>query len=202
MEKPSNTNIGALIMAAGLSTRMGRPKMLLPWSWSTVIETVVNAYISAGIEEIVVVTGGTRHELEELLSILPVRLVFNPLFDNGEMLDSLKTGLRSFSPEIEAALIAPGDHPLIGVDEITKVLGVFSAASSPLIVPSYNMRRGHPWLVRRELWQELLEMKPPLTLRSFLHTHSKAISYVNIDNPSILMDMDTPEDYERMKKGK
>jgi molybdenum cofactor cytidylyltransferase len=68
-----------------------------------------------------------------------------------------------------------------------------------LVIPSYQMRRGHPWLVSRSLWNELLELKPPETLRSFLNRHLEDIHYVEVDNAGILLDLDTPGDYEKHK---
>jgi molybdenum cofactor cytidylyltransferase len=191
--------IGALILAAGKSTRMGRPKMLLPWQGSTIIRSVVNSYLAAGISEVIVVTGGVRREVEELLADLPVQLVFNPLYENGEMLDSLKIGLRSFSSNVEAAMIALGDQPKIGQAEISQVVEGYIETPAPLVVPSFQMRRGHPWIVERRLWKEMLGLELPRTLRAFLKEQAEMIYYVNIDNSSILMDMDTPEDYERLK---
>lgn len=68
-------------------------------------------------------------------------------------------------------------------------------AQSPLVVPSFQMRRGHPWIVSRALWAEILAMLPPQTPRDFLNAHAKDIQYVEINSPSILADLDTPEDY-------
>ncbi|MHC1784775.1 MAG: NTP transferase domain-containing protein [Anaerolineaceae bacterium] len=192
--------LGVLILAAGLSSRMGRPKMLLPWQDTTVIQWVVNTYISSGISEIIVVTGGMRHEIENLLSSLPVRIVFNPIFENGEMLDSLKLGLRSFSEEIKAAMIALGDQPRIRQTEIEMVVDGYLHSQASLVVPSYQMRRGHPWVVEKPLWDDLLNLEIPRTLRTFLQENVVAIHYIDVDTPSILMDMDTPDDYERLKR--
>jgi molybdenum cofactor cytidylyltransferase len=195
----SREDLGVLILAAGLSSRMGRPKMLLPWQGSTVIQSVVNAYISCGIGEIIVVTGGVRQEIEKLLFGLPVRLVYNPLFENGEMLDSLKIGLRSFSEGIKAAMIALGDQPRIRQREIEMVVDGYLHSQASLVVPSYQMRRGHPWVIEKPLWDDLLNLEIPRTLRTFLQENAGAIHYINVDTPSILIDMDTPDDYERLK---
>jgi len=68
-----------------------------------------------------------------------------------------------------------------------------------LVIPSFQMRRGHPWLIARQLWQEVLEIKPPRTLRDFLQANQEKITYVVVDTPTIFWDIDTPEDYERQK---
>lgn len=195
----SKTDIGVVILAAGLSKRMGRPKMLMAWKESTVIQSVVNSYLAAGLMEINVVIGGCRKELESLLKELPVQLIYNPKFENGEMLDSLKIGINSLSKNIQAAMIALGDQPRIESKDISKVIDGYLNTNSRLIVPSFKMRRGHPWIVEKSLWHGLLNLELPDTLREFLKENSKEIHYIDIDNPSILMDMDTLEDYERLK---
>jgi molybdenum cofactor cytidylyltransferase len=73
----------------------------------------------------------------------------------------------------------------------------YRQSKSNLIVPSFQMRRGHPWLVARPLWNELLEMKSPQSPREFLNKHAGEIHYVEVGTPSILADLDTPEDYQK-----
>ena len=74
---------------------------------------------------------------------------------------------------------------------------MYKATDSALIVPSFQMKRGHPWLVARPLWNEILALQPPSTPREFLKDHSDQIRYVNLDTPTILADLDTPEDYDK-----
>ena len=66
-------------------------------------------------------------------------------------------------------------------------------------MPSFQMRRGHPWLVTRPFWNEILELKPPQSLRDFLNSHASEIQYVNVDTPGVLADLDTPDDYHRSR---
>jgi len=193
--------IGAIVLAAGLSSRMGRPKMLLPWGDNTVIQTVVTTLQKSRIEEIIIVTGAVHAEIREKFAGLPVRLVFNPLYANGEMLHSLQRGLAALGSEIEAAFVVLGDQPQIQADTVTALLAESQKVPSALIIPSYQMRRGHPWLVRRDLWDELCALQPPLTLRDFLRDHSADIHYLNVDTPTILADLDTPEDYRKNQSG-
>lgn len=192
---------GAVVLAAGQSRRMGSPKMVLPWGDHTVIEQVAGTLIAAGVGQIVVVTGGARDRVEAALSGYPVELVHNPDYARAEMLSSLQAGIRQLNPGIEACLIVLGDQPGIEVNVIRAVMDRFhkSKNKAKLIVPSYKMRRGHPWLAARSLWNELLAMQPGQTLRDFLHAHSGEITYVEVDSPSILKDMDTPEDYQAQR---
>lgn len=193
--------IGAVVLAAGQSRRMGRPKLTLPWGERTVIEQVVHTLLEAEIQEIVVVTGGSREAVELALAGLPVRFAHNPHYEQAEMLTSLQAGIRALSPECQALLIVLGDQPTLNADVVRAVVGAYQTAGGRLVVPSYEMRRGHPWLVQRALWHELLNMPPEQTMRDFVRAHAEEIQYVNVNTPGILQDMDTPEDYRRIRPG-
>ena len=191
--------ISALILAAGESKRMGRPKMLLPWGNTTVLGHVISTYKSAGVEEILVVTGGAHEQIEEIVNLHKVRSVFNEQYSGGEMLSSLQRGLQVLLPNrdtVQAALIGLGDQPQIQTRTVQVICEAYRSRPSQLIVPSFQMRRGHPWLVENSLWQELLEMRAPLSPRDFLSGHADEIRYVEVDTPSIFADLDTPEDYQ------
>lgn len=194
--------IAAIILAAGESKRMGRPKMLLPWGATTVIGHVISVVRSAGVEDLVVVTGGAHDEVQAALrSEIGVRPVFNPGFARGEMLSSIQRGLESMQPGTRAALIGLGDQPQVREGSVRRVCAAFLEKGSLLVAPSYGMRRGHPWLVARPLWGDLLALKPPQTPRDFLDAHAREIEYVEVDNPSIIEDLDTPEDYRKYNPG-
>ena len=198
--------VAAVILAAGLSRRMGKPKMSLPWGQTTVLGQVIDIFKQAGVQEIVIVTGGARQAVDEELArstySLPVRSVFNPDYETGEMLSSIQCGLQSLGNSVEAALIGLGDQPQISLAAVWAVLGdqwkvPISSVSNyrdKIIVPSFNNHRGHPWLVGSQYWQQVLE--PPLTTRDFLREHASLIQYVATDL-TVLKDLDTPEDYER-----
>jgi molybdenum cofactor cytidylyltransferase len=192
--------IAALILAAGQSKRMGQPKMLLPWGTVTVIEQVIRVFAEAGMDDILVITGGVHEQVQDIIlngsREYPVRTAYNKDYESGEMLSSIQCGLRDLTEEsIGAALIALGDQPQVEESSVRRVCEAFLQTKSPLVVPSYRMRRGHPWLVARSLWNEILNMGPAQTPRNFLNAHAEAIHYVELDSPTILADLDTPEDY-------
>lgn len=191
--------ISAIIPAAGESKRMGRPKMLLPWEGGTVLTRVVFTFRNAGIEDIVVVTGGAREEVEELLATLEVRVIFNEDHARGGMLSSVQRGMRALGRQTQAALIGLGDQPQVREGSARMVCKAFLETGSNIVVPSFQMRRGHPWLVARPLWGEVLKMQPPRSLRDFLSARRAEIHYVNVDDPNVLADLDTPEDYEKWR---
>jgi molybdenum cofactor cytidylyltransferase len=191
--------IAAIVLAAGKSERMGRPKMDLPWGETTVIGHVVTTLAGSGIDEIIVVTGGARDEVEAALKrlppSLPIRTEYNPKFEDGSMLLSVERGLRSIQDRHEAVLITLGDQPQIDIAVVRAILAEFKATSAQLIVPSYNKHRGHPWLVGRSLVPALLNLDETKTLRDFLNKYADQIHYILVDTPSILQDLDTPADY-------
>ncbi len=192
--------ITAIVLAAGLSRRMGQPKMLLPWGETTVLKHVIGTLFAAGLEEILVISGGEHAKVEaEISGMARVRAAFNPEHEHGEMLSSIQHGLREMKAEAEAALICLGDQPQIEERSVRLVCEELSKSRASLIVPSYRMRRGHPWIMARKWWNEFLELRAPQTPRDFLNAHSGEIHYVNMDTPGIIEDLDTPEDYLKYK---
>jgi molybdenum cofactor cytidylyltransferase len=191
--------IAAIVLAAGRSERMGQPKMILPWGMETVIGHVVRVLVDAGVDDVVVVTGGARREVEAALTDLPVRTAFNPDYASGEMLQSLKVGLAMLNTDQTAALVTLGDQPQIQVKVVDQLLHTYRQYGYPLIVPSFEMRRGHPWLLDKVLWPDVMTLETAATLRDFLNAHGKQIHYLNVPEASVLADLDTPQDYQSQK---
>ncbi len=187
--------ISALILAAGQSRRMGRPKMPLPWGANTILGQVIEVFRVSLVEDILVVTGADNGPVEEIAEAWRARTVFNPHYASEEMLSSLQVGLQAMPAKTKAVLVALGDQPQIQQTTVLAVLHAYAEKAAPLLVPSYQMHRGHPWLVARELWADLLRMHSPETPRDFLNEHASDITYVDVDTPTVLQDLDTPDDY-------
>ncbi len=189
--------IGAVILAAGLSRRMGRNKMLLPYGRSSVLETIVTEVTAcSAVADVVVVTGHEPDRIAALLTPYPVRCVFNPAYARAEMLVSLQVGLRALSAAAKAALVVPGDHPRLQRNVIQRVID--AAQPGALVIPSYQMRRGHPILIDRAWWDALLAFPETATLREFIRAHEDNIRYVVVDTDSVLKDVDTPDEYDAL----
>ncbi len=190
--------VGALVLAAGKSTRMGCSKLSLPWEDTTILGSVLRALQTPSVSRIVVVTGAYRTEVDLIVQNFegPVETVFNPAFENGEMTDSIKIGMAAM-PDVEGVLVLLGDQPQIKKEVVEALCERFSAEGSPLWVPSYARRRGHPWLIGKELWSELYTLSSNFTLRDFLNAHSQVIRYLNLQVQGIMNDIDTWEDYHR-----
>jgi molybdenum cofactor cytidylyltransferase len=196
----TDTKISAIVVAAGLSTRMGSPKMLLKWKNSTVLEIVLTTVTQSLFDEVILVYGAFREEILDIAKEFPIHAIYNPVFANGSMLNSLQTGLLAISNNPDGFMIILGDQPRLSNETIGKLAADFKEQQAKLIIPSYQMRRGHPWLIKYSLKSEILALKEPETLRDFLKNHEKDIHYTLVDDPDILSDLDTPEDYQRLLK--
>jgi molybdenum cofactor cytidylyltransferase len=193
--------ISAVVLAAGRSRRMGQPKMALPWGDTSVIGRVVQVLEQAGLADILVVTGGAQEAVRAALQGSPARLVHNPGYAEGEMLSSLQVGLAALPETCDAALVALGDQPQIQPQVVAALLERYRATHADLVVPSFAMHRGHPWIVGRSLWPEIAALQPPHTLRHLLQAHAGSIDYLPVDTDSILADLDTPQDYRNNAPG-
>jgi molybdenum cofactor cytidylyltransferase len=192
--------IGAVVLAAGQSRRMGRNKLMLPYGAATVIETVVARVLACpAVGEVVVVIGHEPDRLAALLKPYPVRCVFNPAYDRAEMLVSLQTGLRALSAEASAALLVLGDQPRLQGALVQRVIAALQPGG--IVIPSFQMKRGHPIGLARSLWDEVLALPDTATLRDFLRAHEAHICHVLAEDDSVLKDVDTPEDYQALLNG-
>jgi molybdenum cofactor cytidylyltransferase len=190
--------ISAVVLAAGLSTRMGRLKQLLPYGEHTVIEQVVATLLASPVQDVLVVTGHERAQIDAVLENWSVRVVFNPGYAEGEMLSSVQGGLRALPSASQAALLVLGDMPGLDVDVIRLLVQTYLATGDRSIyIPSYRMRAGHPVLVPRPFWQAILEAPRQASLRSVLRGPDTPIIWVEVDTASVLRDVDTPDDYEQ-----
>lgn len=197
--KKNKVNLAAVVVAAGQSRRMGRPKLTLPWGNSTIIEQIIDVLNQCDLQLIVVVTGGNDREIRELLHTKSVLIVKNTRYDSSEMVDSVKLGINSLPPETDAAMIVLGDQPQILASVVGDLVDAFQSTRSLLVVPSYQRRRGHPWLVERSLWKGITDLPEGLTLRDFLNQHNELIHYIPVNTPSILSDIDTPDEYSKQR---
>jgi len=190
--------ISAVVVAAGLSLRMGRLKQLLPFGSHTVIEQVVGTLLRSPVDEVLVVVGHERARVEAGLAGWPVRTVFNAGYAGGEMLSSVQAGLGTLASDCRAALLALGDMPGLEREVVVQLVEAYGGTGDEAVyIPSYRMRAGHPVLVPRPYWEAVLGLPPGGSLRSVLRGPDTRVVWVEVDTPSVLRDVDTPEEYER-----
>jgi molybdenum cofactor cytidylyltransferase len=189
--------VGAVVLAGGLSKRMGRSKPLLPWGHKTVIETIVERVTLLRLSDVVVVTGHEAPKVNAALQKFTVRSAHNPDYATGEMLSSMKTGLKALHRSVSACLVFLSDQPNVNARLVTEILIAYAEGRGTIVAPSYNMRRGHPILIDRRYWSEILDLPDGSAPRDVINAYPDEIAYVAARDDSILMDMDTPEEYRQ-----
>ena len=195
--------IAALVLAAGLSRRMGTNKLLLPFGERTVLSQVVSVLQACPLDEIVIITGHEREKVEAMTSRHVaqhggLRCVYNPNYADGEMLSSIQAGLAALTDTLRctAALVALGDQPQIERRITLQVIAAHTPAA--VIIPSFNRHGGHPILIDRACWSDILALPIGATLRDVWRSHPGWLRYIDVDTETILRDMDTPDDYRQM----
>jgi molybdenum cofactor cytidylyltransferase len=188
--------IAAIVLAGGLSRRMGQPKPLLQWGQHSVIEAIVGRLVHLRFADVLVVTGHKAGEVSAKVKKAGGRSVHNAAYASGEMLSSLQTGLAALDDSISAAMVFLGDQPMLNPRLIHHLLLAYATGKGTLVAPSYQQRRGHPILIDRRYWRDLLELPPGSAPRDVINANASDMAYVVTDDPGVLQDMDTPEDYQ------
>jgi len=188
--------VWAVILAAGESRRMGSPKLLLPFGESTVLGTVVHEVRRAGLSSILVVLGAEQEKVRAALEDQPIVFAQNPDFHRG-MLSSVQCGLQSLPATASAAMLFLADQPALSGAVIGKLLQARESAAQNLIVPVFAGQRGHPLLLSMRYKDEILSLDPGVGLRQLLVNHPDDILEVEVEDESVLKDIDTPEDYQK-----
>ncbi len=188
--------IGAIVLAAGQSRRMGTQKLLLSFAGQTVIGHVIDQLSAAAIANIFVVVSSDGSAIAQVLSGRPVKLVENPEPDS-EMLSSVRCGLRALPSDCEAALIAVGDQPAITSSLVRKVVDAYQSSGRGIVVPVAGGKRGHPTILAARYFGEIVQGFDGVGLRGLLLAHSDDVQEVETDDPALLADIDLPEDYLR-----
>lgn len=189
--------ISGILLAAGESRRMGRPKLLLPWGKTTILEKVVDNYLKARIHELVVVVGANQESIKEILITKPVVIVENAQYQEG-MGTSIGKGVQAATDQAEGYLIGLGDQPFITSDIIDALITVFLEERPGIALCSYKGEKGHPVIFARKFRQELCELKGDTGGRTIITQHREELACVEIENEAILVDIDTPDDYRKL----
>ena len=193
--------IWGMILAAGESKRMGKPKLLLPFGEKTIIERVIDSVIQSKLDDVLVVLGAHREKIEKKIKDFSIKIVVNPNFKN-DMLSSVQCGFRALPEDVEASLVILGDQPEISIALINKIVEAYKKSKKGIVLPVYRKNRGHPVLIDMKYQGEIEDLNPDLGLRNLVYKHAEDILEVEVKTPSILQDIDTIEDYNRELKSK
>ncbi|MBI5742100.1 MAG: nucleotidyltransferase family protein [Nitrospirae bacterium] len=186
--------VSAVLLAAGSSKRMGQLKQLLPLKGKPIIRHSLDALLSAGLDDIVVVLGERNPDLINIVGGLPVRVVFNTV-PGSDMAESLRTGLRSVDCSSTGILISLADHPMASSATIQVLVSLHHQKPDRILVPRYEMRKGHPVLLPSIL---LKDIHKGGTLRDVIGKYPERIRPVEVEDRGVVLDIDTMEDYENL----
>jgi molybdenum cofactor cytidylyltransferase len=188
--------ISAIVPAAGQSLRMGTQKLLLPLGKTTVIAHVVDALLAGGLSQIIVVRRPGDSRISEALTGRDVQFAGNP-DPKGDMLSSVRCGLRVLPGDCQALMLALGDQPAITPELVRALLAAYARQPEGILVPVFQGRRGHPMIFSAKYRTEILEHHDASGLRGLLLAHPQELCEWTADSSAVLEDMDLPEDYQR-----
>jgi len=186
--------IWAIVLAAGESTRMGSPKMILPYEGLTIIEKVLENVLDSEVEKVVTVLGSHKEEVMKVIERFPVLHCYNSNYKNG-MLSSVKCGFEFLPGDFRAAMIFLGDQPMIETSVINKMIYAYHESGKGILVPVFENKRGHPLMADRKYRDEIITLDDPAGLKAILRRHPDDLLEVDTENSSVLKDIDTREDY-------
>jgi len=210
----ASSRIFALVLAAGESSRMGTPKQLLEYCGVSFLCRAIEGFIHAGVDDIVVVCGHEfdimkEHILNSKYSISAdeftkkVLIARNPDYKKGQ-LSSIKAGLKAFGQKKAVDfylgfMIQLIDRPLVRYETFKNLKDRFIKNDCPILLPSYNLKRGHPACFSSEFAGEILSLGDDDSLKSILKRHENRIKYLETDDEGILKNIDTPLEFEKIK---
>jgi len=193
--------IAALVLAAGESSRMGTDKARLSYENSTFLETILTTLAKAGIERVAVVLGHHAEEIRRAMDLGAAEVVINRDYRRGQT-SSLQAGLKALkSPELEAIIVCLVDHPTVSAQTFRRLVDSFWQSRAPVVIPTYQGRRGHPVVMARALFEELDSLGPDAGANTVVHKYQAATQFVAVNDPGVLVDIDDPESYQRLIEG-
>jgi molybdenum cofactor cytidylyltransferase len=196
----SQKRVVAVVLAAGLSSRMGQSKPLLRWGEKTIIENLIGRLNPLPLSDLVVVTGHRADEVEPLVIHAGARPLRNPDYAQGEMLSSVQLGLAALPAHISAALIILADQPQLSPKLVLRLMAAYAEGAGRIVAPSYQGQRGHPVLIDRRFWGEIASLGPGQAPRHVLEAYPDEVALIPWQDSSLLYDLDTPEDYQAALK--
>jgi len=194
--------IVAVVLSAGESSRMGRPKALLPIDGQTFIERIVGALKKSSVAKVMVVLGHNADEMTPRLEHLPVEILVNPDYKLGQ-LSSLQVAVRRLErePDCDAMLVHLVDHPYVNIKLVQTMIKRYKDTGKLIVVPRYNRKRGHPVIFSRKLFAELLAAPVDQGAKAVVNAHRDDTLEIDTEDEGVTVDIDTPELYRQHVKG-
>ena len=197
------SKIGAVILAAGMSKRMGKPKLLLPVNGAPLIYYPISLALQQKLNPVVVIAGKYIKKIEKVIvGCDEVTYLFNPDYESG-MASSLKLGIEAISDQVDAVMIFLGDQPLVPNEVVQTLIMEYELNKKKgirIVRSRYQGELGHPILFDSSLLQHFNHIKGDEGGRSIISNHKEQLKIIDFSQYYWGMDVDTPEDYERVGK--
>ena len=190
-------SLAGLILAAGKSERMGGPKPLLRIFGKTFLENILDEALRSNLSDVKTILGYGADLILERLPQIRERVILNPDYESGQ-LSSIQTGIRSLEESnAEGVMLFLIDHPFVSRDLINTLIDCFSRWSNPIVIPSFQNRRGHPMIFGSEVFEDIMNAPLDQGAVAVVRKRQNRILHVQVDEPGILVDLDTPEAYQQ-----
>ena len=189
--------IAAVVLAAGLSRRMGQAKLLMPVGGRAIVRYVVESVLAGGVDLVWVVTGPDVEPIEAALAGLEAQIAVNPAPEEGQA-SSLRAGIAALPASVDAVLIALGDQPSLAPSIIPALLAARRTSPKLIVAPRYRDGQGNPVLFKREIFPELLRLTGDQGARPIIQKEPARVEWVELDLP-MPPDVDTLDDYEKIR---
>ncbi len=187
--------IGAIVLAAGASTRMGSPKPLLLFNGETFIRHIANMLTACGTSPIILVLGAFAAQVRKEVEGMNIHVTTNCRYEAGQ-LSSLQHGLGILrNSSVDGVLVFPVDHPAVRKETVGAILHAFVETKAAVVIPAYRGRRGHPVLFSSSVFDELTDAPAEQGARAVVWRHACEVVEVPTDDSAILRNVDTPEEY-------
>jgi molybdenum cofactor cytidylyltransferase len=192
----------AVVLSAGESSRMGRPKALLPIQGQKFIERIIRVIGQSRVGRTIVVLGHHADQLRGQIEHLPVEVVTNPDYRSGQ-LSSLQAAIRHISDDdrCDGMLVHLVDHPFIDVALVDALIESFFETKKMIVVPRYKGKRGHPVIFSRQLFDDLLNAPLDQGAKAVVNAHRQETLEIEWQDEGITLDIDTPELYRQHVRG-
>lgn len=186
--------VSVIVLAAGASRRLGRPKQLLPLGGEPLIRHTVRNALASRASEVVVVLGNQADAIEQAIGQLGQRVVFNPDFAEGQS-TSMVAGIHAVMPDTDAAMVMLGDQPTVAPELLNALIDQFERSNAAIVQPRYREGSpGNPVLLSARLFPELLQVTGDLGAREVIRAHRTEIDFIAVDAPPP-PDVDSEDDY-------
>ncbi|MBZ5570850.1 MAG: NTP transferase domain-containing protein [Acidobacteriia bacterium] len=193
------SRVSAVILAAGMSKRMGQVKQLLSLGEATLLSRVLETARNSQVDECIVVLGFEAEAIRGKVSLDNARVVINAAYAEG-MSSSLRAGLANVNPQSEAALVMLADQPLVRPSTIDRLIDEYKKSKPQVAIPMYRGFRGNPVLLDRSVFADAMAIEGDIGCRAIFGSRVKNILKVSVDDAGILIDADSPEEFERLSR--